>query len=138
MLKAHKGQTDKAGSDYRMHPIRVAQRCIGDVAKVVALLHDVLEDTCVSVEDLREMGFGEDIINGVLGVTRRENETYEEFIERAGKNPISLEVKIADLRDNLDVTRLPEVTEKELPRINKYLRSLRYLESVVSGEYRTS
>lgn len=125
--KAHKGQVDKSGAVYIFHPIRVAERCTTEEEKIVALLHDTIEDTSVTPEYLLEQGFPRSIVDAVLGVTRCDDETYEEFVRRASLNPISKQVKIHDLEDNMDIRRLGEVTEKDLPRLNKYLRAYKYL-----------
>ena len=119
--KAHKGQVDI------FHPIRVAELCTTEEEKIVALLHDTIEDTSVTAEYLLEQGFPRTIVDAVLGVTRRDDETYEEFVRRASLNPISKQVKIHDLEDNMDIRRLSEVTEKDLARLNKYLRAYKYL-----------
>ena len=126
-IQAHKGQKDKSGREYVMHPIRVAERCKDPRAKIVALLHDTIEDTDVTVDYLRSEGFTEEIICGVLSVTKREGESYEDFVGRAAENAIGKEVKIADLEDNMDIRRLKEITEDDVFRLRKYLRSWQYL-----------
>ena len=125
--RAHAGQHDKAGEDYILHPLRVAERCESPKAKIVALLHDTIEDTDVTEEYLRQQGFPDDIVNAVLSVTRREGEYYEAYIRRAAANPIGLQVKIADLEDNMDIRRLPDITDRDAVRLRKYLRAWRYL-----------
>lgn len=132
-IQAHAGQTDKAGKEYVSHPIRVAARCTTPEAKVVALLHDTIEDTDVTVERLRTEEFPEEIIDGVVSVTRREGETYEDFVQRAAQNPFGKEVKKADLEDNMDIRRLNEITDDDINRLRKYLRAWRFL----NGEERT-
>ncbi|MBQ9216408.1 MAG: GTP pyrophosphokinase [Prevotella sp.] len=122
-IEAHKGQTDKSGREYVMHPIRVAERCKNVKAKIVALLHDTIEDTDVTPDSLRGDGFPEEIINGILSVTKREGEAYEDFVSRAAQNPIGREVKIADLEDNMDVRRLEELTDEDVARLRKYLQA---------------
>lgn len=121
--KAHKGQKDKAGQDYILHPIRVAERCKDPRAKIIALLHDTIEDTDVTADYLRSAGFPEEIIEGVLAVTKHEGESYEAFVSRAAKNPLGKEVKIADLEDNMDIRRLKEITDRDVLRLRKYLRA---------------
>lgn len=130
MLKQHYGQKDKAGREYYFHPMRVSQRCLEIKQKIVALLHDTIEDTGLTPDDLREAGFGEDIVNGVLSVTRNEGETYAQFIERANNDIYGSSVKISDLEDNMDITRLPDLKEKDWHRLNKYLHSWRYLNNL--------
>ena len=126
-VEAHKGQKDKGGKDYVLHPIRVAERCKSADAKVVALLHDTIEDTAVTPDYLREQGFPEKIIEGVLSVTKREGESYEDFVRRAAQNPIGKEVKKADLEDNMDIRRLKEITDMDVERLRNYLRAWQYL-----------
>lgn len=128
--EAHQGQQDKAGNDYITHPMRVSERCKTRQAKIVALLHDTIEDTYVTPDLLRQQGFDEEIIEGVLSVTRKDGETYAQFIERAAANAIGKEVKIADLEDNMDVRRLPDLGEKELHRLRKYLHAWRFLKGL--------
>ncbi len=122
-IRAHEGQKDKAGREYIMHPIRVAERCKDPRAKIVALLHDTIEDTFVTADYLRGEAFPEEIIQAVLSVTKNEGESYEDFVGRASRNAIGREVKIADLEDNMDIRRLPEITDKDVARLRKYLRA---------------
>jgi len=126
-VEAHREQKDKSGREYIMHPIRVAERCKDPRAKIVALLHDTIEDTNVTAEYLRCEGFPDEIINGVLSVTKREGETYDDFVRRAAENVIGREVKIADLEDNMDIRRLKEITAEDVARLQKYLRAWQYL-----------
>lgn len=125
--KAHEGQKDKAGSPYILHPIRVSNRCLTDEEKIVALLHDVIEDTNVSASDLLASGFPRNIVEAVLSVTRNEGESYEDFAIRSKQNPIGRQVKLHDLEDNMDITRFNQLTEKDLVRLNKYLKAYRSL-----------
>lgn len=126
-IQAHREQKDKSGREYIMHPIRVAERCKDPRAKIVALLHDTIEDTGVTAEYLHSEGFPDEIINGVLSMTKQEGESYEDFVRRAAKNPIGKEVKIADLEDNMDIRRLQKITEDDVARLRKYLRAWQYL-----------
>lgn len=126
-VKAHAGQIDKAGQPYILHPLRVMFTCQSEAARIVAVLHDVIEDTSVTVEDLKAMGFREVILDALACVTKREGESYDDFVARAAANPIAREVKLADLKDNMDLTRLQSVTPKDAQRIEKYLRAYQYL-----------
>lgn len=126
-IKAHEGQKDKAGREYIMHPIRVAERCKSAKGKIVALLHDTIEDTEVTPASLKELGFPEEIIEGILSVTKREGESYEDFVRRAAMNPLGKEVKQADLEDNMDIRRLKEITDEDADRLRKYLSAWQYL-----------
>lgn len=124
---AHGGQVDKAGEDYINHPVRVSNKCNTEEQKVVALLHDVIEDTDITKDDLSKLGFSSKIIEAVLSVTKLPGEDYRKFIDRCKLNPIGKVVKLHDLEDNLDITRLRCVAESDLDRINKYLEARRIL-----------
>ena len=126
-IKAHEGQKDKSGREYIMHPISVSQRCKDPRAKIVALLHDTIEDTDVTTDFLRSQGFPEEIIDGVLSVTKQEGEDYDTFVCRAAQNPIGKDVKLADLEDNMDIRRLKEISDEDVERLRKYLRAWQYL-----------
>ena len=126
-VRAHKGQKDKAGHDYILHPIRVSERCDDPRAKIVALLHDTIEDTDVTADYLREEGFTEEIVEAVLAVTRREGEEYDDYVRRAAQNELGRMVKRADLEDNMDIRRLPELTDRDVDRLRKYLRAWQYI-----------
>jgi (p)ppGpp synthase/HD superfamily hydrolase len=126
-VRAHKGQKDKAGHDYILHPIRVSERCDDPRAKIVALLHDTIEDTDVTADYLREEGFTEEIVEAVLAVTRREGEEYNDYVRRAAQNELGRMVKRADLEDNMDIRRLPELTDRDVERLRKYLRAWQYI-----------
>lgn len=126
---AHFGQKDKAGQDYWFHPMRVARNFSGK-EEVVAWLHDVVEDSEFTLDDLASDGFPPAVIKGVNAMSRREEETYEAFIKRVARNKIARAVKMADLKDNLNLLRLPELREEDLERIWKYHRAYRYLEGL--------
>ena len=128
--EAHQGQTDKSGADYIGHPLRVSTRCKSPEAKIAGLLHDTIEDTYVTPQLLKDMGFGDEIVDAVLALSRRADETYAEFIVRTSQNEIAKEVKIADLEDNMDIRRLPEISGKDAARLKKYLHSWRYLQGL--------
>lgn len=130
--RAHEGQRDKAGNDYILHPLHVAERCRSPKAKIAALLHDTLEDTHVTAPYLLEQGFPTEIVDAVLAVTRREGEPYDEYVRRAATNPIGREVKRADLEDNMDIRRLNELSDTDVARLRKYLRAWHYLQSLDS------
>ena len=128
-LEKHAGQTDKVGKPYFMHPFRVAERCVSIPEKIVALLHDTIEDTDVTPDMLLAEGFPREIIEGILAVTRKEGEDYFAFIERAAKNPLGKIVKIHDLEDNMDIRRLESIDDRMRERLNRYIRSYHYLTS---------
>ena len=126
-ISKHQGQRDKMGCAYFQHPMRVAMRCSADDEKIVAVLHDTIEDTDVTPEYLLSEGFPQYIIDAILSVTKRDGESYEDFVARAKGNPIGSTVKIHDLEDNLDVMRLDEVSPDMAARFTKYLKALRFL-----------
>lgn len=123
----HAGQRDKAGSAYFQHPVRVAMRCRTDEEKIVALLHDTIEDTDVTPEYLLAEGFPQTIVDGILSVTKRDGESYEDFVARAKQNPLGRVVKLHDLEDNLDIFRLTVLDADMAARYNKYLAAHRFL-----------
>ena len=126
-VEAHAGQVDKSGKPYIFHPLRVCCRCFTDEEKMVALLHDTIEDTEITTEDLLSEGFPPYIVEAILSISRNEDETYEEFVKRTSLNPLGRAVKLYDLEDNMDISRLEQVTEKDLDRLNKYIKAYRYL-----------
>lgn len=124
---AHEGQKDKAGVPYILHPIRVSNRCRTDEERIVAILHDTIEDTDVTPDYLLSEGFPKNIVEAVLSVTRNDGESYEDFILRSKQNHIGKQVKIHDLEDNMDITRFHSLSEKDLKRLNKYLKAYHVL-----------
>ncbi len=124
--KAHTGQRDKAGAPYILHPLRVMLRLDTPEAMQAAVLHDVLEDTPVTVESLRDAGFSEPVIEAVDALTRRPDETYTAFIDRVKAHPIARRIKLADLEDNLDLRRLPDPdhpSRADTDRVKRYYRA---------------
>lgn|ERR1051325_4137110 len=117
---AHRGQKDKAGAPYLLHPLRLMMRMTSEAAMMAAVLHDVVEDTDWTLQQLRERGFSDEVLKAVECLTRKEGENYEEFIERVRKNAIAQEVKIADLEDNMNIQRISQMTPKDLERLEKY------------------
>jgi (p)ppGpp synthase/HD superfamily hydrolase len=123
-INAHKGQKDKSGADYILHPIRVMQRGETEIEKICGLLHDVVEDSHWTFESLKKEGFSDDIISVLKCITKEsENEDYDTFIDRIITNPIAVKVKLNDLLDNMDITRLKELNERDIHRLNKYLKA---------------
>ena len=123
----HEGQTDKAGKPYIEHPLRVMNQVESEEEKIVAVLHDIVEDTDISLDDLRNEGFSEEVVSAVECLTKQDGENYDSYIERISFNPLAVKIKLADLEDNRDLTRLPEVTDKDLERIEKYDKALEKL-----------
>ncbi len=122
-VEAHQGQRDKNDAPYIMHPIRVMGRVRTTPEKIVAILHDVVDDTDWTLERLKKEGFPQEILEAVDCLTKREGEAYEDFVDRAASNPISRPVKLADLEDNMDVRRLKSVAEKDRERLERYRRA---------------
>lgn len=118
--EAHVDQREKSGAPYIMHPLRLMLRMHTEPEMIVAILHDVVEDTPWTLDRLRAEGFSEEVIQALDCVTRRSTETYEEFVDRARDNTIARKVKLADLEDNMDLRRLPDLTPKSLERMKKY------------------
>lgn len=119
-LCAHQGQKDKAGAPYILHPLRVMMRMETELEMVAAVLHDVVEDSALTVEDLYREGIPEAAVKAVVHLTRGEGESYDEFIERVKQNEIARKVKLADLEDNMDIRRIARPTEEDLERLEKY------------------
>lgn len=126
--EAHKGQLDKAGRDYIGHPLRVMEMGKTEDEKIVGVLHDVIEDTDWTFEKLEAEGFSREVIEALKCVTKlSENESYDDFIERVKKNPLAVAVKINDLTDNMDILRLPYMSDKDVKRLKKYLKAYKKL-----------
>ena len=124
--KAHAGQVDKAGKDYILHPMTVASYMDTDIEKTIAYLHDVLEDTDVTVDALRKI-FPNEIVDTLIILTHRKDESYFEYIQRVSKSKLAKKVKVADLLHNLDITRIKEPTERDFKRLEKYKKAVLYL-----------
>ena len=125
--EAHSGQTDKAGAPYILHLLRVMQAQKSTEARMAGVLHDLVEDTGYTFEDLEEMGYPDEVIEALRHVTKRDGEPYADFAERAGRHPIARRVKTADLEDNMDVTRLDSVGEEDIRRPGRCPRTHRRL-----------
>lgn len=126
-VQAHAGQKDKNGAAYIFHPLRVMARCVTANAKIVALLHDVVEDTDVTFERLQEEGFSPDVLRSLRFLTHGAGVAYEDYITAIMSDPTATEVKIADLEDNADIRRLSEVDDRAVARLRKYLAAYRRL-----------
>lgn len=127
--RAHLGQVDKAGEDYIKHPEKVASFVETDEEKAVAYLHDVIEDTELTLEDLHEYEFSKEVIEAVDIITKKKGEDYRSYLNSVKKNKLARAVKLADLRHNSDLTRLTKVTEKDIERKEKYQKAIDFLNS---------
>jgi len=139
--QAHEGQKDKEGLPYILHPLRVMSRVEGEEAQIVAILHDVVEDTKVTLDDLGRAGFSEPVLTAVQCVTHRKDEPYADYVVGCKNNPIARQVKLGDLADNcrLDRTILrPQRLQRDLARIHRYFLSHKFLTDQISeAEYRS-
>ena len=125
--KAHEGQLDKAGVDYIEHPIYVASQVDTEEEKAVALLHDVIEDSPVSAEELLQAGLPETVVTAVQVLTKKKEQDYQTYLETVKKNPLVRVVKLADLKHNSDLSRLSSITEKDRERLKKYKKAIDFL-----------
>lgn len=125
--KAHQGQKDKYGQPYILHPTRVMNMGRTIEEKIVGILHDVVEDTKWTFDDLAGKGFPIEIMNALHCITKANNELYDDYIERCVANPLALAVKIHDLTDNMDVRRMPVIGNAEIERLRKYLKAYQRL-----------
>lgn len=125
--EAHRGQRDRAGAPYVLHPLRVMLRMGTDAERMAAVLHDVVEDAPWTLDDLRARGFPAEVVEAVDRLTRRAGEPYDEAVERAAAHPVARRVKVADLEDNLDLRRLNRLDERDVARLERYLRAWRRL-----------
>ena len=123
-VKAHAGQVDKGGSPYILHPLRVMLKCENETEKICAVLHDVIEDTDITCDYLRAEGFNDEIIAALRCLTKIDGENYNDFIGRVLTNETACRVKLADLADNIDLTRIKNPTEKDEERIKKYNQAI--------------
>lgn len=128
-FEAHKDQVDKSGLPYVFHPFHLAEQMEDEATTIVALLHDIVEDTDITLDDLRIMGFGGEVVDAIALMTHGDAVPYMEYVKKIKANPIARVVKLADLRHNSDLTRLDVVEEKALSRREKYIEAIRLLES---------
>jgi guanosine-3',5'-bis(diphosphate) 3'-pyrophosphohydrolase len=117
---AHTGQIDKAGQPYILHPLRVMLRVTSDHERMAAVLHDVVEDTAVSLEQLVAEGFPSPVIAAVEALTKRPGESRVEAAQRAAAHPVARIVKLADNAENMDLTRIENPTERDIARVEEY------------------
>lgn len=127
--KAHENQVDKANKPYILHPLRLMMKLENIDEQIVAVLHDVIEDSDTTLSDLRNSGFSEEIINAIDALTKKPGLDYQNYLEIISKNTLSRNVKIEDIKDNLNLTRLKNINDKDLERAQKYHKALKFLES---------
>ncbi len=131
---AHAGQVDKTGIPYIYHPIHLAESMSDENSVITALLHDVVEDTDITIDDLAREGFHEDILTALTLLTHNPAEEYMDYISRLSTCPLARKVKLADLRHNSDAARLDFIDKKTAHRLEKYSRAIRLLEAVEKGQ----
>ena len=135
-IKAHQKQKDRGGKPYIYHPLYVAMNCDELKYKIVAVLHDVVEDSDITIAELRDAGFDEDILEAVDLLTKKDEDKhgqgYVEYLKRIRENDIALVVKLEDLKHNSDISRLKDVKEKDLQRVEKYKKSIMFLQHKIS------
>lgn len=127
-FEAHKNQIDKSGMPYVFHPFHLAEQMQTEETTVVALLHDLVEDTDYTIEDLTSMGFDKNITDAIALMTHTDDVAYMDYVREIKNNPIAKAVKLADLKHNSDLTRLDAIDEKALSRREKYLKAIAILE----------
>lgn len=131
-VESHRGQLVKSGEPYITHPLTLMLSLQTEEEQIVAVLHDVVEDTDVTMDDLKREGFSANAIKAVELLTHESTVAYDDYIQEVGGNPLARTVKLADLRHNMDFTRLPEIQEKDLDRLKKYHRAWKYLTGLES------
>ena len=129
MFEKHKDQKDKSGLPYVFHPWHVAESMDDEISTCVALLHDVAEDTDTTVDDIRNMGFPDEVCRALKLLTHDKSVDYDTYIEKIAADPVAKKVKLADLKHNSDLTRLPDPDSKALLRKEKYKRCIDFLEN---------
>lgn len=126
-IKAHEKQVDKSNQPYIGHPFRVMEAGVTLEEKIVGILHDLIEDTKITLANLFMEGFSENIIDAVHTLTKLENEDYDNYIQRVKKSDLAVRVKLNDLADNMDLRRLKELTDEDVTRMRKYLSAYNQL-----------
>jgi len=131
-LRAHAGQKTKDGSPYILHPLRVMARMTTGEERMAAVLHDVIEDSDLTLEDLRREGFPESVLTAVSLMTHEDGISYEDYVQRLKPDPMARRIKLADLEDNSDIRRLSGIEEKDIERLRRYHRAWQILRPAAS------
>ena len=132
-FEAHKNQVDKSGMPYVFHPFHVAEQMTDEAATIVALLHDVVEDTDYTLEDLAAEGFGKEILEAVALMTHEDDVPYLDYVAKLKENPIARAVKLADLAHNSDLSRIGEIDDETRERLEKYKKAMALLEGSIAN-----
>lgn len=126
-VEAHTGQVDKVGQPYILHPLRIMLAMTTDEERMVAALHDVVEDSAVTLADLCRAGFSKSVVDAVDALTHRDGESYENYVERASRNLLAKRIKIADLEDNMNFRRIWKLEDKDRERMERYQKAYQFL-----------
>ena len=132
--EAHKDQVDKSGLPYVFHPAHVAEQMTDEATTIVALLHDVVEDTDYTLEDLAAEGFEKEILEAVALMTHEDDVPYLDYVAKLKNNPIARAVKLADLAHNSDLSRIGEIDEETRKRLEKYKKATALLKESIADE----
>ena len=132
--QAHEGQLDKGGHPYIFHPLRLMLQLESEKDRIIAILHDVIEDTDWTLDKLREEGFSEEIVSVIDSLSRREEENYEEYIGRLMRDPTACRIKLLDLRDNRDLTRIRVESADVRERVKKYQRAQKRIQEALAKD----
>jgi len=125
---AHENQVDKANAPYILHPIRLMLKFSSVEEQIVAVLHDVIEDSDMTIDDLRKKNFSDDVLTAVDLLTKKPGQDYQNYLEKISENNLARKIKIEDIKDNLNLTRLTSVSAQDLERAKKYHVALQFLE----------
>ena len=126
-IDAHAGQVDKGGKPYILHPLRLMMKFSHERLQIIAVLHDVIEDSSVTIRDLNFAGFESEIVEAVVALTRTKENNYNQYMTLIKWNVLAKQVKIEDIKDNLQVTRLKSFGDADAKRVSKYISALEYL-----------
>ncbi|WP_298771108.1 hypothetical protein [uncultured Shewanella sp.] len=126
-LKSHRGQVDKAGKPYILHPLRLMEKMETDEEKVVAVLHDVLEDSTLTASELMKLGVPDHAVQAIACLTKQLGEKYDDYLNKVLSNTLAVKVKRADLEDNMNILRLNAITDNDLSRLQQYHRAWKML-----------
>lgn len=135
MGSVHENHLDKGGKPYALHPIRIAMRLRTDDMELmaIAMLHDVIEDSEMTIEDLRAEGFSQRVLDALALLTHDPEDSYETYIRKMAANIDAILVKLEDLRDNSDITRLKGLKDKDFKRMQRYQKAFTYLRGVLEN-----
>jgi len=132
--KAHMDQNDRSGIPYILHPIHVAEQMKDEVTTIVALLHDVVEDTSVTLEDLKRYGFSQEVLDAIEVLTHKDGVKYLDYIREVAKNPVARKVKVEDIKHNTDLTRTTNMSDKVFKKLPIYKEALKIIKEIEESD----